>query len=338
MARAGREREGQRWVVVLAGGAGRRLRTLTSDAYGRTVPKQYCALRGERSLLQIALARADKQAPRDRQLVVVDRAHEHWWSRELADLPRENVVVQPADRGTAVGLFLPLLAIHRRDPRARVVVLPSDHYFGREDRLAAALKRAAGEIGRRPGGVVLLGVEAAAPDPELGWMELGAVAADSPLHRVVSFHEKPSPGKAAWLFERGALVSSMILVARSEDLLEFFRRHSVLPERFRAPLAHGELAGDELHRIYGALEPVDLSADLLQGAAEELLALRLDGCEWADLGTERAVRRCLLRQRPPALASLTGCRAPVDLSAPRLPRTLCSDLPRDELARFVEML
>ncbi len=142
----------------------------------------------------------------------------------------------------------------------------------------------------------------------------------------------------AWLFERGALVNSMILVARSEDLLAFFERHSGLPQSFAGPPAETEPARAKLERIYGALEPVDLSAHLLQEAAGELLALRLEGCEWADLGTERSVRRCLLRQRPPALASLTGCRAPVDLSTPRLPRSPGCGLPRDELARFVEML
>ncbi len=337
---SGREgrRVRERWVIVLAGGAGRRLRMLTADAFGRTVPKQYCALRGERSLLQMALARAERKAPRERQLVVVDRAHEPWWSRELAEFPPENVVVQPADRGTAVGLFLPLATIHCRDPRAEVVVLPSDHYFGREDVLAEGLECASAEIARQPGRPLLLGVETGKPDPELGWIELGAAAGADKARAVASFHEKPSPVVARQLVERGALANCLILVARVEDLLSLFERHSPLPEHFRALFEQGQLPRDELDSLYEALRPLDLSADLLQTAADDLLALPLGRCGWADLGTVNGVRDCLVRQRPPMLASVTGCRAPVDLSAPREPKFTCSERLREELRNFVELL
>ena len=40
-----------RWALVLAGGSGTRLASMTIDTNGLAVPKQYCALVGERSLL-----------------------------------------------------------------------------------------------------------------------------------------------------------------------------------------------------------------------------------------------------------------------------------------------
>jgi mannose-1-phosphate guanylyltransferase len=40
-----------------------------------------------------------------------------------------TVLVQPANRETAPGLFLPLLWIARRDPEATVVVFPADHFI-----------------------------------------------------------------------------------------------------------------------------------------------------------------------------------------------------------------
>ena len=331
-------RRSRRWVVVLAGGSGHRLRELTADARGRPVPKQFCALAGARSLLQMALARADRKAPRERQLVVVNQAHEYWWSRELADLPPENVMVQPSDRGTAVGLFLPLLAIHRRDPSAEVVVLPSDHFFAREDLLDDGLEEASFELARYPGRLVLLGVEATRPDPELGWIEIGARDEVERTHPVTAFREKPSPAEARRLFEGGALANCLILVAAVRDLLTLFERHSPLPERFRELGGEGETTRQRLAEIYAGLEPVDLSADLLETAARELRVLSLGSCGWSDLGTVQGVRECLLRQRPPRLAPISGCRAPVDLSVPRLPLPDCSGISREELNRFVEML
>jgi hypothetical protein len=45
------------WVLVLAGGEGKRLRVLTTEPCGTPVPKQFCSLRGERSLIEEAIDR-----------------------------------------------------------------------------------------------------------------------------------------------------------------------------------------------------------------------------------------------------------------------------------------
>jgi mannose-1-phosphate guanylyltransferase len=124
---------------VLAGGSGTRLSSLTTDGSGAVVPKQYCSLHGGRSLLGDALARAARLVGCDRTVVVVAREHEPFWCRELADLPGVQPLVQPANRGTAAGVLLPLLAVLQRDPDAQVTLLPSDHFVGDEASLAADL-------------------------------------------------------------------------------------------------------------------------------------------------------------------------------------------------------
>ena len=54
---------GNTWAIVLAGGEGSRLHGLTMTALGVAVPKQFCSLRGGRSLLSEALKRAEAVAP-----------------------------------------------------------------------------------------------------------------------------------------------------------------------------------------------------------------------------------------------------------------------------------
>jgi len=46
-------------------------------------------------------------------------------------MPRRNLIVQPENRGTAIGLLLPLLHVYQRDPQARIVILSA--YAGEED-------------------------------------------------------------------------------------------------------------------------------------------------------------------------------------------------------------
>ena len=58
------------WAVILAGGDGTRLAALTSRD-GKPVPKQYCALSGPRTLLRMALDRAERLVPASRTVTVV---------------------------------------------------------------------------------------------------------------------------------------------------------------------------------------------------------------------------------------------------------------------------
>lgn len=106
------------WALVLAAGEGSRLRSLTTAADGTAVPKQFCSLLGGPSLLQEALHRAQSIAPRERICTVVAEHHRRWWQRALWSVPAANVIAQPANRGTAIGILLPVLHIRSRARRS----------------------------------------------------------------------------------------------------------------------------------------------------------------------------------------------------------------------------
>jgi mannose-1-phosphate guanylyltransferase len=53
---------GNTWAIVLAGGEGSRLHSLTTTTVGVAIPKQFCSLRGGDSLLHDALKRAESIA------------------------------------------------------------------------------------------------------------------------------------------------------------------------------------------------------------------------------------------------------------------------------------
>jgi mannose-1-phosphate guanylyltransferase len=290
------------WVLVLAAGDGSRIRHLTTDAKGRSVPKQYASFNGEASMLRKTLDRAESIVPRERVAVVVARDHRDFWAEELTDLPPWNVIVQPRNRGTGTGLLLGLLHLRLRDPRCGVVVLPSDHHVVDEEALQGCLLRAVEHAGQPGGRPTLLGVAPERADGELGWI-LNIGYEGSHVHNVVGFVEKPAPSVARHLASDGALVNSMILAADGNGLLRLFQATTPRTvELLRRRLIASEGRPDELDALYEALPTCDFSRDVLERIADRLAVVPVRSCGWTDVGTPDRLDRVL--KGPPQSASV----------------------------------
>jgi mannose-1-phosphate guanylyltransferase len=284
----------RRWALVLAAGEGSRLRTLTTDARGVATPKQFCSLDGRATLLGRALERAGRLVSARRTATVVASEHRGWWRSELA-AASGPVVVQPRNRGTAAGILLPLLEILDRDPEASLLVLPSDHFVADERRLERAASAAFERVERRPDEIVLLGIAPDAPDSEYGWIVPGEDAEDG-FRRVATFLEKPPVERARELERAGGLWNSFLFVARAKTLVEIYERR--LPRLLHTLRWARERPEERLAGAYLALEPLDFSRQVLEGAEDRLRLLAVPACGWSDLGTPERVAACLRSLAP----------------------------------------
>ena len=283
---------GHIWSLVLAGGEGSRLYSLTTDGAGASVPKQFCSLFGVTTLLEDALDRGRTLAGGGRVCVIVAAHHHRWWRSALHGLPSTNLFVQPRSRGTAIGILLPLLEILARDPLARIVLLPSDHCVRDEARLAGPLRRAALLTASQQSNIVLLGISPEHPDPEFGYIVPGRADRHGTF-RVQRFVEKPDRATAIRLLDAGALWNSFILAARGAALLDLYRRrHSTLVDAMATAVTLGRAA---LGELYERLPSLDFSRDVLEGAEGALRVLAVPECGWSDLGTPQRVAECTRR-------------------------------------------
>jgi len=107
------------WALVLAGGDGTRLQPLTRLIAGAPIPKQYCRIMGNRSLLEATLARVAPLVPSERMLAIVNRGHVELARPQLATLPGANVLVQPRNLDTGPGILMSLLELAGRDADIR---------------------------------------------------------------------------------------------------------------------------------------------------------------------------------------------------------------------------
>jgi len=280
---------GLNWGIVLAGGAGTRLSSLTTNANGVSIPKQYCALDGRRALITSTLERALRILPRERILVVVAEEHAAYWRPLLSDWPGRNVIVQPRNRGTAPGILLPLLEVLDRDEHARIALFPSDHFIDREDVIEACLKASLSTVESRTVSVVLMGITPDRAEPDYGWILPGAGCGSD--RQVEAFVEKPGQQQAIELERRGAVWNSFLMVASGSSLVQLYR-HCLpdLLDAFRSCRAH--VRTESSIALYDRLETTDFSRDVLQRSEQFLQVKVVPRCGWTDLGTPERVRRC----------------------------------------------
>lgn len=295
------------WSLILAGGDGTRLRSLTRQITGDARPKQFCALLDGETLLDRTRRRADLLTRFDRQVVVVSADHEPFYRGLERELAPGRLVVQPSNRGTGPGLLYPLLRIAELAGDVPVAVFPSDHFVDDDVAFVGGVSAALEVAQMGSGLVILLGIEAASPETEFGWIEFQnrpLPLPGEPVFPIRRFWEKPAPELARALLAHGCLWNSFVMVGRVTAFLDLFCAGT--PELLRAfaPIRRALGSAREGHvaaRVYAGLPPVNFSERVLVPEAGRLGVVRLKGVEWSDLGsTERllaTIRRTGRRPR-----------------------------------------
>ena len=287
----------RRWGVILAGGDGLRLRRLTRFVCGDDRPKQFCPLLGKCTLLQEARERAERSICPGQILYSLTQAHQDYYLRDLGDRPSQRVV-QPCNKGTAPAILYTLLYIAQMDPDAIVAILPSDHYYSRENVFTSAMESAFAIAEARPGSIALLGAQPKAREVEYGWIELGGVVGPHPgVFHVTGFQEKPPLAIAEHLLRSGSLWNTFVMVGHVNAFLELAL--ASVPGLMRALRSACVLsASDSETRIpewlYDRLDPVEFSRHVLSPGARRLVTMGLGEVEWNDLGDPDRVISALL--------------------------------------------
>jgi mannose-1-phosphate guanylyltransferase len=289
---------GNLWAIVLAAGEGTRLVSVTRALYGTELPKQFAALTGERTFLQMTMDRISSLVPPDRTVVVVSDTRRALAEAQLADYPGVHIIAQPRNLGTAVGVLLPLAHVLARDPDAQVVIFPSDHHVSRDAPFVDAVRRAVRAARGARSGTALVGAAADSAATDLGWIvpERALGSRDARASRVVGFVEKPQEPVAMRLLAAGALWNTLVIAARGRGLWQLAsRRIPTVTEGFDhyRDALRGPKATLAMRELYGRLPSADISRDVLQRSPRGLSVVSLIDAGWSDLGTPERLLSCL---------------------------------------------
>lgn len=143
--------------------------------------------------------------------------------------------------------------------------------------------------------VVLLGIEPEKAETSYGWIEpvesLFSEAANA-VTRVSRFWEKPSFESAEHLLKKGCLWNSFVMVGKVSAFLELFKKH--LPKLFKMFTEASKSFGTfnealVVRSLYGWLNDVNFSSEVLEKSAEDLFVQRVGDVTWSDWGEPHRV-------------------------------------------------
>jgi mannose-1-phosphate guanylyltransferase len=173
-------------------------------------------------MFQHTVDRVSRLTPSEQTVAVVARGHRPDAMEQLTPRGIGTLVLQPENRDTVAGLFLPLTYVRARDPGATVVIYPSDHFVYPESRFLDVVRQATGVAESLSDQVLLLGVMPDRLELEYGWILPGVTlpvrGLDAKVQTVQAFLEKPTAAQADVALSAGALWNTFVMISKVSTL------------------------------------------------------------------------------------------------------------------------
>ena len=153
-------------LVIMAGGVGSRFWPMSTEAN----PKQFIDVLGVgKSLLQLTKDRFSDICPPENVWVVTNEKYVAKVKEQLPQVPAENILSEPCRRNTAPCICYVSWRIKKKDPKANIVVTPSDHIVTDVMEFRRVIKSALKTTGESDA-IITLGMKPTRPETGYGYI------------------------------------------------------------------------------------------------------------------------------------------------------------------------
>ena len=175
----------------MAGGVGSRFWPMSTEE----TPKQFIDVLGVgKTLIQLTMERFRGICPPENVWVVTNARYVSQVHAQLPEVPMENILSEPCRRNTAPCICYVSWRIKKKDPKANIVVTPSDHLVANPQEFRRVITQCLKFTGETDA-IVTLGMKPTRPETGYGYIQAD-LSTSSPrnkeIFRVDRFREKPN--------------------------------------------------------------------------------------------------------------------------------------------------
>ncbi len=273
-------------LVIMAGGVGSRFWPMSTAEK----PKQFIDVLGVgRTLLQLTLDRFKGICDPQNVWVVTNEKYADIVRQQLPEVPAGNVLCEPCRRNTAPCIAYVSWRIKKKDPKANVVVTPSDHIVVNGEEFRRVVNQCM-KFTSETDAIVTLGMKPTRPETGYGYIQAD-LSTSSPrnkeIFRVDSFREKPSQEKAMeYIRNKSYFWNAGIFIWGVGTIVNAFRVYQPAINRvFESllPVYGTPREQEEINKRFPECESISVDYAIME-KAEEIFVCPAD-FGWSDLGT-----------------------------------------------------
>lgn len=283
-------------LVIMAGGIGSRFWPMSTPER----PKQFVDVLGTgRTFIQMTVDRFKGILPPENVWVVTSQAYKDIVAEQLPEVPQGNILLEPCRRNTAPCIAYAAWRIKSIDPKATIVVSPSDHLVLDTPEFQRVVKSAM-DFASTSDAIVTLGMKPTRPETGYGYIQTDMScpsARNKEIYRVDAFREKPDLATAEkYIRKPNMLWNAGIFIWNVSTIVNALRVYAPeINEVFENLLSlYGtDKEQDAINENFPKCESISVDYAILEKSEEIYCFPASFG--WSDLGTWGSLRENVSR-------------------------------------------
>jgi len=276
------------YSVILCGGSGTRLWPLSRKNY----PKQFLSLYSKQSLLQETFLRMAQIMPAKNIMVVSNQSNFFNVYNQLKEInsnfTKEQILIESASLNTAPAIAYAMKHLKDElhiDKDAPVVILPADHYIGKNKKYLTLIKEALKQVGNNIG---TIGITPTKPETGYGYIKKGKKM--NGFFKVDEFKEKPNKETAEKYLDSGEYVwnSGMYIFNYQTFLAEIIKYSPKIGKSMQKSMT-------VFLKNFGKLPSISIDYALSEKSKKVVVFEGEFG--WSDIGSFDSLADVLLKKR-----------------------------------------